>query len=119
LTVTDPAGKTGTTVVPFTVGNTAPTMTFNWQPNGAFFDFGDEVSWDLTVTDPENDVDDDDIIVQPALGHDDHAHPADEYSGATGTVQTSLGGGHSEDMKVFYALDARYTDEGANGQPPL
>ena len=32
---------------------------------------------------------------------------------------TDLGGGHSEDMKVFFALDARYTDGGGDGAPPM
>src|SRR5690625_4827239 len=35
LTVTDPHGKTGTTVVPVTVGNTRPEIRFNLPPTGA------------------------------------------------------------------------------------
>ena len=47
--------------------------------------------------------------MQPALGHDSHTHPTVAQTGPTGSVVTDLGGGHSEDMKVFFALDARYT----------
>ena len=57
--------------------------------------------------------------MQPALGHDSHAHPLLEYRGKTGSIVTDLGSGHSEDMKVFFALDARYTDKGDGTVPAL
>ena len=47
LTVTDPAGKTGTTVIVVTVGNTKPTVKFNGPVNGGFVDWGDRVNWDV------------------------------------------------------------------------
>jgi glucose/arabinose dehydrogenase/PKD repeat protein len=121
LTVTDPDGKTGTTTVPITVGNTRPEVDFNAPPTGAFFDFGDEVSWDLSVTDVEDaEINDADVVIQPALGHDEHAHPAEPLTGRTGSVVASLGGGHGEDTNVFYAIDGRYTDSGGAGDiPPL
>ena len=119
LTVTDPHGKTGTTTVPITVGNTRPAVDFQLPPTGSFFDFGDEISWQLDVSDAEDtEIADEDIVVQPALGHDDHPHPADPSHGRTGSVVTALGGGHSEDMNVFYVIDARYTDSGGDGDIP-
>ena len=119
LTVTDPAGKDGTTVIVVTVGNTKPTVKFNGPVNGGFVNWGDRVNWDVTVTDAEDTVDYNDLIVQPALGHDAHAHPLLENRGKTGSVVTDLGSGHSEDMKVFFALDARYTDKGDGSVPAL
>ncbi|GAA1825092.1 ThuA domain-containing protein [Agromyces salentinus] len=120
LTVTDPDGKKGTTTVPITVGNTRPDVEFTLPPNGSFFDFGDDLSWNVEVTDPEDGtVSGDDVIIQPALGHDDHAHPTTPLSGFTGTTETSLGG-HAPDEDIFFALDARYTDDGgAGGENPL
>ncbi|MFD4421091.1 ThuA domain-containing protein [Agromyces sp. NPDC058484] len=120
LTVTDPDGKTGTTTTPITVGNTRPTVAFDLPPNGSFFDFGDDLSWDVAVTDPEDgEVSGGDVIIQPALGHDEHAHPTTPMSGFTGTTQTSLGG-HAPDEDIFFAIDARYTDGGgAGGENPL
>lgn len=120
LTVTDPDGKDGTTTVPITVGNTEPTVDFNLPPNGSFFDFGDDLSWDVTVTDPEDgQVNPEDVVIQPALGHDEHAHPTLPLSGFTGTTPTSLGG-HGPDENIFFAIDARYTDGGgAGGANPL
>lgn len=121
LTVTDPDGKTGTTTIPITVGNTRPEVDFHAPPTGAFFDFGDEISWDLSVTDVEDtEINDADVIIQPALGHDEHAHPAEPLTGRTGSVVASLGGGHGEDTNVFYAIDGRYADSGGPGDiPPL
>ncbi|GLZ60849.1 ThuA domain-containing protein [Micromonospora sp. NBRC 107095] len=121
LTVTDPHGRTGTTTVPITVGNKRPEVRFELPPTGAFFDFGDEISWNLKVTDAEDtQINDADVVIQPALGHDEHAHPAEPLHGRTGSMATSLGGGHSDDMNVFYALDGRYTDSGGpGGIPPL
>jgi glucose/arabinose dehydrogenase/type 1 glutamine amidotransferase/regulation of enolase protein 1 (concanavalin A-like superfamily) len=120
LTVTDPAGKTGTTTVPITVGNTRPVVELETPPNGSFFDFGDEISWQVQVTDPEEEtVDPQAVEVQPALGHDDHAHPLAASRGLTGSTVTSVGG-HAPDENIFYAIDARYTDTGgAGGENPL
>ncbi|MGH2945489.1 MAG: ThuA domain-containing protein, partial [Solirubrobacteraceae bacterium] len=120
LTVTDPHGKTGTTVVPITVGNTRPAVEFNDPVDGGFFEWGDEIGWDVTVTDPEDgEIDYNELIVQPALGHDDHPHSTTEFRGKTGSVVTDLGSGHSEDMNVFFILDARYEDGGDGDVPPL
>ena len=120
LTVTDPAGKSGTTLLPITAGNARPQVSFAGPVNGGFIDWGDTVAWDVDVTDADGGVEEGDVIVQPALGHDAHTHPTIEYPGTTGSVVTDLGGGHSEDMKVFFALDARYTDGGGEGGvPPL
>lgn len=119
LTVTNENGLTGVAVETITVGNTRPTVEFDTPPDGGFFSWGDEISWNVNVDDPEDgDIVDDEIIVQPAIGHDDHAHPTDQSTGPTGSVQTSLGG-HDEDMNVFYVLDARYTDEGTDVAPEL
>ncbi|HSF37478.1 MAG TPA: DUF1349 domain-containing protein, partial [Nocardioides sp.] len=116
LTVTDPADKAGTTTVPITVGNTRPVVELETPPDGAFFDFGDEISWNVQVTDPEegDDVDPQAVEVQPALGHDDHAHPLTATRGLTGSTVTTIGG-HAADENIFYAVDARYTDTGGEG----
>ncbi len=120
LTVADPAGKDGTTVIPVTVGNTKPVVEITGPVDGGFVDWGDTIPWSVSVTDPEDGtINANDVIMQPALGHDSHTHPTVEQRGTSGTVTTDLGGGHSEDMKVFFALDARYTDKGDGTVPPL
>jgi PKD repeat protein/glucose/arabinose dehydrogenase/type 1 glutamine amidotransferase len=120
LTVQDPAGKTGTTVVPVTVGNTRPSVKFNGPVNGGFLDWGDQLNWEVEVTDPEDGaIDYQDVTVVPSLGHDNHDHATTIQRGKTGSVITDLGSGHAEDMKVFFTLDARYTDKGGEGAPAL
>jgi cytochrome c len=121
LTVTDADGRTATANVPVTVGNTAPTVKLNLPPNGGFFDWGDQVKFSITVTDPEDGtINCDDVQLQSILGHDTHGHPLDQYTGCDGTVQTTLSSGHSEGDNVFAVFEARYTDKGgAGGSAPL
>ena len=119
LTVTDPAGKDGTRRSSITVGNTKPTVKFNGPVNGGFVEWGDRVELGRhghrrrghgRLRRPDRPAG-----ARPRL----HAHPLLEYRGKTGSVVTDLGSGHSEDMKVFFALDARYTDKGDGGVPAL
>lgn len=121
LTVTDPSGKSATASVPIVAGNTAPTVTLNLPPNGGVFDWGDQVHFDITVTDPEDGtINCDDVKLQSILGHDTHGHPLDQYTGCNGLVQTTLSSGHSDGDNVFGVLEASYTDKGgAGGAGPL
>ncbi|TCO47347.1 ThuA domain-containing protein [Actinocrispum wychmicini] len=116
LTVTDPSGKSATASVPIVVGNTAPTVTLNLPPNGGVFDWGDQVRFGVTVTDPEDGtINCDDVKLQSILGHDTHGHPLDQYTGCNGLVQTTLSSGHSDGDNVFGVLEASYTDKGGAG----
>ena len=59
-------------------------------------------------------------FLNPALGHDDHAHETTDYAGCSGTIPTNLLGGHPDGANLFYVLNARYTDNGgAGGAAPL
>ncbi|WBB55102.1 ThuA domain-containing protein [Verrucosispora sp. WMMD573] len=116
LTVTNPKGRTAVANVPITVGNTAPTVTIEFPPDGGFFDWGDQVKYTITVTDPEDgDVDCADVQLQVLLGHDEHAHPLEQHTGCTGTVQTQLAAGHGAEANVFTVFEASYTDQGGSG----
>ncbi|MDQ7904483.1 ThuA domain-containing protein [Phytohabitans sp. ZYX-F-186] len=116
LTVTNPKGRTAVANVPVTVGNTAPTVTIEFPPQGGFFDWGDQVNYRVEVTDPEDgEIDCSKVTLQTYLGHDEHAHPLQSYTGCEGTVQTSLGSGHGADANVFTVFEATYTDEGGSG----
>ncbi|MCX4469987.1 ThuA domain-containing protein [Micromonospora sp. NBC_01655] len=116
LTVTNPAGRTAVANVPVTVGNTAPTVTIEFPPNGGFFDWGDQVRYTIKVTDPEDGtIDCDRVRLQVLLGHDEHAHPLEQHTGCSGTVQTSLASGHGAEANVFAVFEATYTDDGGVG----
>ncbi|BCJ60196.1 hypothetical protein Jiend_36180 [Micromonospora endophytica] len=121
LTVTNPKGRTAVANVRVTVGNTAPTVTIEFPPDGGFFDWGDQVKYTIKVTDPEDGaVDCDDVQLQVLLGHDEHAHPLEQHTGCTGVVQTQLAAGHGAEANVFTVLEASYTDQGGvGGADPL
>ncbi|TDC56533.1 DUF1349 domain-containing protein [Micromonospora sp. KC207] len=116
LTVTNAADRTAVANVPITVGNTAPTVTIEFPPNGGFFDWGDQVKYAIKVTDPEDgEIDCDRVRLQVLLGHDEHAHPLEQHTGCTGIVQTSLASGHGAEANVFAVFEATYTDDGGVG----
>ncbi|MFI7604465.1 ThuA domain-containing protein [Micromonospora sp. NPDC049366] len=121
LRVTDNTGKTGFANVQITVGNSAPVVTITTPGNGGMLTFGDRVSYQITVTDPDGGtIDCSKVLLNPALGHDDHAHETTEYPGCSGTISTDLLGGHPDGANLFYVLNARYTDSGgAGGAAPL
>ncbi|GIF52353.1 glucose/arabinose dehydrogenase [Asanoa ferruginea] len=121
LTVTDPGGRTAVANVPVTVGNTAPTVSITFPPDGGFFNWGDQVEYTVTVTDPEDGtIDCARVKLQYYLGHDEHAHPLQSQMGCTGTIQTALASGHGADANVFGVFEATYTDNGGvGGSSPL
>ncbi|WP_434741725.1 ThuA domain-containing protein [Micromonospora sp. SH-82] len=116
LTVTNDRGRTAVANVRVTVGNTAPTVTIEFPPDGGFFDWGDQVEYTVKVTDPEDgEIDCAKVNLQVLLGHDEHAHPLEQHTGCTGTVQTQLAAGHGAEANVFTVLEATYTDNGGTG----
>ncbi|MEU8381829.1 ThuA domain-containing protein, partial [Streptosporangium sp. NPDC048865] len=116
LTVSNPDGLTGTANLPITAGNTRPSVTFELPPNGAFFEFGDQVNYKIVVTDAEDGtIDCDDVKIQAYLGHDSHGHPLDQHEGCEGTIQTLSDSGHGIDDNLFYILEATYADKGGAG----
>ncbi|MEW9551956.1 ThuA domain-containing protein [Nonomuraea sp. NPDC050783] len=119
LTVSTPDGRTATASVPISAGNTRPAVTVDLPPNGAFFEFGDQVKFKVTVTDTEDGtIDCDKVKIQAILGHDSHGHPLDQLKGCEGTLQTQQAG-HGEYDNLFYVIEAAYTDGGAGGAGPL
>ncbi|NGN63951.1 carbohydrate-binding protein [Streptomyces sp. A7024] len=113
LKVTDSSGKSGFANVPITAGNIAPKVTIETPVDGKAITFGDKVPYKVTVTDPEDGtVDCSKVLVNPALGHDDHEHPTTDLPGCEGTVDTGDLGGHPEGADLTYVLNARYTDGG-------
>jgi cytochrome c len=121
LKVTDSTGRTAFANVQITVGNTAPVVTITVPPNGGMLTFGDRVPYTVTVSDPGGaPVDCTKVLVNPALGHDDHQHETTDYPGCSGTIATDLLGGHPDGANLYYVLKARYTDNGgAGGAAPL
>ncbi|MEE6287399.1 ThuA domain-containing protein [Georgenia sp. MJ173] len=119
LTVTKDGGPSASATVPITAGNTAPTITVETPPNGGFFNFGDVIEYSVTVTDPEDgEIDCENVIVPPALGHAEHTHPYDQYFGCEGAIPLHGDTGHIG-ANIFGVITVTYTDEGAEGVAPL
>jgi hypothetical protein len=122
LKVTDRTGRTSSAAVPITVGNVTPKVTLTTSPApGEPFQFGDVVTWTVTIEDdPAVDCADvaDKVKVAYVLGHDEHGHPLSASTGCSGTITTSAPGHDaSADLKAVFS--ASYTDEPAEGAPPL
>ena len=116
LIVTDSTGRASVANIPITVGNTAPVVTLTSPLDGQIFDFGGTVSYSVSVSDPEDGTTDcNEVVTQPALGHAQHAHPLETYRGCGGTIQTIIDSGHTSNDNLFYVVDTKYTDRGANG----
>ncbi|MEU0553869.1 carbohydrate-binding protein [Dactylosporangium sp. NPDC006015] len=119
LTVRDPAGHTGTTLVPITVGNNRPTVTISGVPAGGMFDWNDNFTVTASATDPQDGpIDCSKIVIAVALGHQEHAH--DEGSGTGCSATFNTGPVHAgPDSVLFFVVRATYTDNGAAGSVPL
>ena len=119
LTVTDSDGRTAVSNIDIVVGNTAPKVEIIAPVDGGFFEFGDTIAYQVKVTDPEDGVIDcDKVVVQPALGHDEHAHGYEQYTGCSGTFPLPGDEGHVG-ADIFGTITATYTDKGAPGASAL
>ncbi|MEO3848510.1 PQQ-dependent sugar dehydrogenase [Streptomyces sp. B8F3] len=120
LTVSDPGGLTGSANVQITVGNTAPSVTLEQPGDGQSFSFGDDVPFEVTVTDPEDgEVDCTEVRVAYILGHDSHGHEMASANGCSGTLKTTADGEHDPNANLYGGLTATYTDGGGGGQGTL
>ncbi|NYI03850.1 ThuA domain-containing protein [Allostreptomyces psammosilenae] len=119
LTVTDAHGRSAVSNLEIVAGNTAPTIEVQAPANGGFFEFGDTIAYEVTVTDPEDgEVDCQEVVVQPGLGHDEHSHGYEQYRGCTGVFPLPGDEGHTG-ANIFGTVTVTYTDHGAGDAPAL
>ncbi|WP_055588273.1 PQQ-dependent sugar dehydrogenase [Streptacidiphilus griseoplanus] len=110
LTVTDPSGRTGTSAVVVTVGNSAPVLSFSSPSNGLTFSDGDQLAWSIDATDPDGTpVDCSKVQVDYSLGHDEHKHDLSQATGCSGTF-TLTTAGHTDADNFYGIFSATYTD---------
>ena len=115
LTVTDPEGETSVAQVQVTAGNSEPVVSIDYPANGGFYEAGDVIEFKVSVTDADEGsigqgIDCDDIVTEPSIGHDDHAHGVGESNGCEGSFVTQSHGNGPDN--VFYVFNAEYTDDG-------
>jgi PKD repeat protein len=114
LKVTDPTGRWASAEVLLPVGTAAPQVTIVAPAEGQPFEFGDTVTYQVTVVDDQP-VDCSRVTVTYILGHDQHGHPLSTANGCTGSIQTFLDGGHAGADNLTAVFVASYTD---SGTPP-
>ncbi|WOO43654.1 ThuA domain-containing protein [Rubellicoccus peritrichatus] len=125
LTVTDSDGLSATANLTISAGNSAPSIAFTTPPNNSFYDWGDMVSFDITVTDPEDgsstggQITDSDVLYEGSLGHIAHQHNEKQFNSLGDTVEIERDPGHGFDDDLYYVFDAYYTDQGATGVDPI
>jgi PKD repeat protein len=112
LTVTDSSGKSSVATTIITAGNTSPTVTIDTPVAGGTFDFGDDIPFSVTVTDPEDGpIACSEVQVTFVLGHDTHGHAEASTTGCSGVLPTDAGD-VSHGGNVFGVISATYTDHG-------
>ena len=100
------------------VGNTIPVVTLTAEPAGGTFQFGDVVTFTVTVED-DAPIDCARVTVAYILGHDEHGHPLTSTAGCSGTIQTFVDTGHAGASNLRGVFVASYTDAPEGGLPPL
>ncbi|MFC8923921.1 ThuA domain-containing protein [Cellulosimicrobium sp. NPDC057127] len=119
LVATDESGATGVANVSVVVGNEAPTVSITFPDNGGFFEWGDQVRYEIAVEDPDGEVTCENVTLFTSLGHDSHAHPMEELTGCEGVMQTARDEGHGIESNIFWVVEAMYTDDGGAAGVPL
>jgi cytochrome c len=120
LTVTDVAGKSATASTDVVVGNQRPSVELLLPADGGVFDYGDRLPFRVQVSDPQDgEIDCARVRVETALGHNEHAHGDQSFTGCTGTF-TVPPRWEPDTQSSFVAVTASYTDDGGvDGTPSL
>jgi PKD repeat protein len=124
LTVWDLLGNQSVANVPIVVGNTRPVVTISQPPNGAIFDWGKGLAYQVSAFDAEDGsttngtIACSNLVIAPLLGHNDHAHGQGIYNACSGTVIAPLNTDSDAD-NLFFVINASYTDRGAPSVSPL
>jgi cytochrome c len=124
LTVTDEAGKSASSTVVIVVGNTRPSVVLTAPAQGGLYDWGDDIAFEVDVSDPEDGpIDCDKVEVFPGVFHDEggnaHVHPGVSTTGCEGTIEVAEESGHAKSANIALVLTATYTDAGAPGSESL
>jgi cytochrome c len=118
LTVTDPTGRTDSTEIRITVGNTAPEVTLESPVDGQVFDWGVGVPYTVDVVDAEDGFTEDgsiacrEVVTEYGVRHARQDHPMGRRVGCAGRAETVLDELHTTAEDVEYYLESSYEDTG-------
>ncbi|MDB6017906.1 MAG: domain containing protein [Pedosphaera sp.] len=124
LIVNDIQGNQAVANVAISVGNNKPVVTILSPPNGAIFDWGKALAYQLSVFDKEDGSTTNgtipcaNVIAAPSLGHNDHSHPQGQFAGCSGVFTAPINTDADSD-NLFLVLNATYMDQGAPGVAPV
>ena len=125
LSVTDASGQTDRTTTQIVVGNTRPVVEIVSPFDGQFFDWGQQIDYEVRVDDGEDGSTDDGELssdafqLQPLLGHDSHGHPLDVYDDFKGSFVAPSGDHGDAGANLYLAVEARFEDAGVGDVPVL
>ncbi|WP_049567177.1 ThuA domain-containing protein [Streptomyces sp. SBT349] len=128
LTVTDPSGRSSSSHLAITAGNTRPEVSIELPHDGQVFDWGDEIPFRVSVADAEDGsgdaIDCERVTVQQGLYHDEggnaHVHPGQAQTGCEGVLVTQSDAEHGDAADISLTVTASYTDlGGVAGSPEL
>ena len=119
VTVTDEHGDSAVANLSVVAGNTRPTVTIETPIDGRFAEFGEDIPFKVSVTDPEDGaIDCTKVVVTYSLGHNEHAHPmaqATPDANCEGVLVPGRDAEHGPNSFVYHVVQATYTDQGGEG----
>jgi cytochrome c len=124
LMVDDSQGNRAIANIAIAVGNNRPVVTILQPPNGAIFDWGKTMAYQLAAFDLEDGsttngtIACSNLVAAPMLGHNDHSHGQGQFSGCSGVFTAPINTDSDAD-NLFFVLNASYTDRGAPSVAPL
>jgi len=124
LAIADSQGNRTLASVAIAAGNNRPVVSIQHPPNGAFFDWGEAINFQLAVSDAEDGSTSNGgvacsrVTFEPSLGHNDHAHSQGQFTGCAGQFIAPLNTDSDAD-NLFLVLAGSYTDNGAPSVAPL
>jgi cytochrome c len=117
LRVIDPTGRSASWQVRIVVGNQAPRVALNVVSTSPPFNFGDTVTFTVTITDDQP-VDCGRVSVAYILGHETHGHPQTSTAGCTGQISIPIDEAHAGAANISAVFVATYTDNPGGGETP-
>ncbi len=118
LKVTDSLGAVATAGTTIRAGNNVADITFEWPPEGGFYDWNERIDVQVNIVDKEDgsisqgSINCNTVTVIPSLGHLEHAHDTPSFSRCDPTI-TAKPDEHEPDGEddLYYRLQAGYRDQ--------
>lgn len=117
LTVRDREGREASADVPVSVGNTRPVVEVEWPVDGGVFAFDLPIPYEVSVSDPDENLNEQRVQVEAYLNRDAHRLLQGQRAGSQGTFRIGPGEAlpYTVEDDLYGTFEATYTDAGASG----